>query len=110
MRAPTDDLEEVAARIIAEEPVRASKIGRRLGVSADAVVRWIRRGKMGVRLEGCRLAGKGWCSSWQALARFSAAQTAAAGGGAPAVVAPQQRERRARAAEEQMAALRRRRR
>jgi len=113
VRASIEELEELAARIIAEGPVRVAEVarrcpadrGRRGHVSADAVVRWIRHGRRGVRLEGCRLSGKGWCSSWPALARFSAALEAAAGGTA-AVVAPQQRERRARGAAAELDALR----
>jgi len=64
-------------------------------VSTGALVRWIVEGRRGVRLDGIRLAGKGWCSSEAALARFAAALALAeAGGAAPA--APCDRERRAR--------------
>jgi hypothetical protein len=101
-----EHLEAAAARVIADGPVPLSKLARkvpadrdgRLGhASAASLVRWITKGREGVHLDGARLSGKGWCSSIQALARFSTALALAETGG-PAVAAPCERERRAAAA------------
>jgi hypothetical protein len=100
------DLEAAAARVIADGPVPLAKLAKRIPADRDgklghistaALVRWIERGRNGVRLDGARLSGKGWCSSLQALARFSAALAAAEQGEA-AVAPPCERERRAQAA------------
>ncbi|HEY1191323.1 MAG TPA: hypothetical protein VGE74_27055, partial [Gemmata sp.] len=100
-------LQEAAARVLADGPVPLCQLaklvpedrpGRRGHVSAGALVRWITKGRSGVRLDGARLSGKGWCSSVAALARFSAELAAKELGEEPEVSAPCERERRAKAA------------
>jgi hypothetical protein len=51
-------------------PVRGKR------VSTSSVLRWVLRGKQGIRLEAVKLHGSAWWSSMPALARFSAALTA----------------------------------
>lgn len=73
-------LSQVIERILAEgaEPVvdlaKTLPAPRGERVAAATLVRWIRRGKKGVLLEGYTK-GQGWYSSKPALARFFAALT-----------------------------------
>lgn len=117
MKLTREDIEAVAARVIADGPVpifRLSKLvpcsrerrGGATHASTSSLIRWIVHGKKGVRLDGVRLAGKGWCSSAAALARFSAALTALEFGEMPEVTVPAERERRARAAADALERLR----
>jgi len=80
---PTD----MEARLLAEGLVSlaavAAKLPRVRGkrVCASTIVRWILRGKVAgdkhVHLDGCRLGGPGWWTSWAAVARFAAELTEA---------------------------------
>ncbi len=72
--------EAIAARLQEEGQIAVSKAarfvkaerGRRGYASASTLVRWIIKGKQGVRLEGVRGTGSTWYTSKQALARFQA--------------------------------------
>lgn len=116
MTRSREDLVAAASRVIADGAVPLSKLAkkvppdrqnRRGHVSTTTLVRWITEGRGGVYLDGARLAGKGWCSSEAALARFSA-QMAARDRGGPAPPAPCEMERRGRAAVAEIEALMRR--
>ena len=106
MSRSKEDLVAAAARVIADGPlplgrlarhVPADRAGKTVHVSIASLIRWITDGRKGVYLDGARLAGKGWCSSLAALARFSA-DLALAETGQPGPVAPCERERRVAAA------------
>lgn len=80
----TVELQSAIAEVLRETPLHATDAARKLGVTAQAVVRWIRRGRSAggrkVRLAGFK-AGRGWQTSEEALARFLAACS-------PAIVDP----------------------
>lgn len=81
MVAPSTAATALVERLLAEDRLSASQAaalfpplrGRR--THGTTVVRWITRGKSGVRLEGFRGAGKSWWTSRQAVTRFLAALT-----------------------------------
>lgn len=105
---PRDD--DVIARLLAEGPITASQAARLRPAhrgrqtAPQTVVRWIRIGLRGVKLEGYH-DGSGWVTSRRALARFYAALTAKKAGNA-APLLPEQEEwlRRAREAGERLKA------
>ena len=112
-----EELEAAAARVIADGPlplrvlakrIPADRNGRLGHISISSLTRWIKTGRGGINLDGARLAGKGWCSSVAALARFSAALTEAESSEEAQVpTAPCERERRAKAALAELDRLRR---
>ncbi len=115
MSRTRDELETAAARVIADGPVPLRRLARLIPcergreartATSGALVRWITRGKRGVYLDGARLAGKGWCSSTAALARFSAAVAALELGEMITVAGPTERDRRTRAADAELERLR----
>lgn len=57
-------------RITAEGPVPIADLAGELGACACTVVRWITRGKGGVKLEGFESCRLGWVTSRPAAARF----------------------------------------
>lgn len=59
-------------RLPAEGLVPVADLGGELGACARTVVRWITRGKKGVRLEGYESCKLGWVTSRPAVARFAA--------------------------------------
>lgn len=69
-----DTHEHMIARLLGETPISAAKAARQCGITSDALVRWIRKGKLetdGTRrlLEGYP-AGRSWMTTVEALARF----------------------------------------
>lgn len=86
MRRTADHMAEMAARIKAEGPLKVSQAARLVpsdkpnGVGPGVLVRWIREGKKGVRLDGARFSGKTWWTSVAALERFWGAVAAAEAG------------------------------
>lgn len=108
-----DDLADVASRIREEGPLKVSHAARlvpadnRRGyVDAQVLVRWIVRGKRGVRLEGAQFSGKTWWTSKAALERFWGRLAAAELGKreGPAET-PRERDRRAEAEDAELGAL-----
>lgn len=64
--------------LMRESPLTATEAAKRCGVTTNAVVRWMKRGKpiegVRVRLEGWRV-GRVWMTTAEALARFIGAST-----------------------------------
>lgn len=59
-----------SARLAADgQAIRLEDLAQQSGVSLPALLRWVHRGKRGVRLDAIRC-GDDWFSSWQALQRF----------------------------------------
>jgi hypothetical protein len=112
---PTED---ITRRIREEGPLSATEAARRVPnargrhphVSRSAVIRWILRGKYGVRLEATMLGGESWYTSQAALDRFFAAISARElerhGERSSVPALPLDRERRAAAAVRELERLR----
>ncbi len=74
-------------------------------VRPATLVRWMLRGKQGVKLDGVKLGGKGWFTSREGLSRFAAALSAKAAGLEEVIqfaTGQADRERRAKAAMDAM--------
>lgn len=71
----------------------------------STLVRWILRGKLGVRLDAVKLNGKGWLTSREALARFAASLSARAAGQAIPPPTLHDREKRDAAAKVRLRAM-----
>lgn len=94
-----EDDPDMVARLMDEGAVPVSRLLDALPAEkgtrrSSTLVRWIRCGKNGVRLEGFRGAGSGWYTSKAALARFLARLT----GRTPAPQVPTRTNREAQVA------------
>lgn len=76
MAPPTkEELEEITERLKAEGPIRMGQAAAEFGCSIDSVMRYITKGKGGVRLEAFLETGGGWRTSKAAITRFQAELT-----------------------------------
>ncbi len=80
-RSPQEWL-ELVERIKREEPISLPVASRLIPAdtrsghaSVSALKRWIKNGRQGVFLEGCRLYGRSWWTSKAAIDRFQAEQS-----------------------------------
>ena len=78
----TIDYEQVVSRVLSEDILSLSKAQKELqtltGHRTDkaTIIRWIRKGVGGIKLEGVRLGGRSIFTSAQALNRFIQQRTA----------------------------------